>query len=313
MSFKAIPGALRKVRRNAGPFVFLGLLTSTAQAASPTYIGAEACGKCHAANFTGQSKTGHAHALAPSTAGQPGNWAFGAGLHAITFLTKLDRNSYREEGRTWYRDLNGYAMSPGHRDENGIVFRTFDPAARILSCFACHSTGPLSLGQNDDVKPHELGVRCEVCHGPGSAHSADPAHNSLRTPRQLTAVAMNKFCAQCHRVDDADGEQITDLADFRNARDQPLRLAASACFRNSAGRLNCFTCHTPHRELNADLSSYNTRCQSCHIAKVHRVSVAGQACVTCHMPRVPNGDLLSFANHRIAVYAAGNPLIPTGR
>ena len=25
---------------------------------------------------------------------------------------------------------------------------------------------PLSLGKEDEVVPHELGVRCEVCHGP---------------------------------------------------------------------------------------------------------------------------------------------------
>ena len=154
-------------------------------AGPPAYVGADACRPCHTANFTTQSKTAHAHALAPSSPGQPGNWAFGAGLHAITFLTKIDRDSWREEGLTWYRSLTGYAISPGHHDEKGIVFRTFDPAARILSCFACHSTGPLSLGKDDAVIPHELGVRCEVCHGPASAHTADPSHNPLHTTRPI--------------------------------------------------------------------------------------------------------------------------------
>src|SRR3954468_5365759 len=94
------------------------------------YAGAEACRSCHATNFTSQSNTAHARSLAPSSAGQPGDWAFGAGLQAITFVTKIGPESYRENGLTWYRSLNGYGITPGQHDEKGVVFRTFDPAAR---------------------------------------------------------------------------------------------------------------------------------------------------------------------------------------
>jgi hypothetical protein len=281
-----------------------------AAAGPAVYVGAESCRACHEANFASQSTTGHAHALSPSVSGQPGNWAFGAGLHAITFLTKIDRDSWREEGLSWYRSLNGYAITPGHHDQKGIVFRTFDPVARILTCFACHSTGPLSLGKEDQVLPHELGVRCEVCHGPASAHVSDPSRNPLPTPARLTAVAMNGFCGKCHRIDSESGEESTDLGDFRNARVQPLRLAASACFLRTNGRLNCLTCHSPHQPLNQNEASYDARCQSCHTNAVHQQPVAGKACVSCHMPRIPNGEYLSFTNHRIAVYASGNPVVP---
>jgi hypothetical protein len=294
-------------------FVLLGVLYAlprlTAAVASP-YAGAEACRPCHAANFASQSKTGHARALAPSTPDQHGDWAFGAGLQAITFVTRIGGDSYREDGLTWYRALNGYSVTPGQHDDKGVVFRTFDPAARILSCFACHSTGPLSLGKEDVVVPAELGVRCEVCHGPGAAHVRDHAHNRLRTPAQLTAVGMNRFCGQCHRTDDESGKEITDLRDPRNARDQPLRLAASACFLRGNGRLNCITCHPPHGQVEQKAASYDARCRSCHAAPKHRQEVAGQACVSCHMPVVQAGPYLAFTNHRIAVYAPGNPLVP---
>ena len=256
-----------------------------------------------------QSQSAHARSLAASVAGQPGDWAVGAGIHAITFLTRVDRESYREEGLTWYRTLNGYGITPGQRDAKGVTFRTFDPAARILTCFACHSTGPLSLGKEDQVIPHELGVRCEVCHGPAAAHVRDP-RNALRTPAQLNASAMNGFCGSCHRIDSETGEEITDLRDARNARDQPLRLAASSCFRQSAGRLTCLTCHSPHAELEQRAEAYNARCIGCHAAVKHRQPTAGQACATCHMPRIPNGENLSFANHRIAVYRPGEPVLP---
>ena len=287
------------------------ILIPAALASTPAdYAGAEACRPCHAANFTSQSSTSHAHALAPSSPPQPGDWAFGAGLQAITPVTRVGPDSYREDGLTWYRSLNGYAITLGQHDEKGVVFRTLDPAARILTCFACHSTGPLSLGKQEEVIPHELGVRCEVCHGPAATHVRDPSHSRLRTPAELTAVAMNRFCGQCHRTDSETGEELTDLRDPRNARDQPLRLAASACFLRGGGRLNCVTCHPPHQQVDQNVSSYDVRCQSCHRKIVHRQQVAGQACVSCHMPRIPNGPYLTFANHRIATYSPGNPILP---
>ena len=295
--------------RFAAPPIFC--LIPVVLAAGPAdYVGAETCRPCHAANFASQSNSSHAHALARSSPDQRGDWAFGAGLQAITFVTKVDRESYREDGLSWYRSLNGYAITPGQHNERGVVFRTFDPAARILTCFACHSTGPLSLGKEDEVIPQELGVRCEVCHGPGAAHVHDPAHSRLRTPAQLTGVSMNRFCGQCHRTDAETGEELADLRDPRNAKDQPLRLSASACFLRGSGRLNCITCHSPHQQLDRNASSYDVRCHACHANAVHRQQVAGQACVSCHMPRIPDGPNLSFANHRIAVYSPGNPLLP---
>jgi hypothetical protein len=274
------------------------------------YAGAGACRRCHEANFASQSATSHAHALARSAPPLPGDWAFGAGLQAITPVTRIGGDSYREDGLSWYRSINGYAITLGQHDDKGVVFRTLDPGARFLTCFGCHSTGPLSLGKDEEIVPHELGVRCEVCHGPGAAHAGDPARNRLATPAQLTAAGMNRFCGQCHRTDSETGEPLTDLRDARNARNQPLRLAASACFQRSAGRLNCVTCHAPHQQLEQNESSYDAHCQSCHKNKVHRTRIAGRACVSCHMPRVPNGPNVSFANHRIATYASGNPLLP---
>ena len=67
----------------------------------------------------------------------------------------------------------------------------------------------------------------------------------------------------CHRADSETGEELTDLRDPRNAKDETLRLAASACFLRSNGRLNCLTCHPPHNELDQNQMSYNARCETC--------------------------------------------------
>lgn len=121
------------------PSLFLLLGIAAGADPAPGYVGAETCAKCHPAEFDLQSRSAHAHTLAPSAAGQPGDWAFGAGRQAITFVRREDQDHYRELGQTWYRELNGYGLTPGHRNPDGVAFRLFDPDARILRCFACHS------------------------------------------------------------------------------------------------------------------------------------------------------------------------------
>jgi hypothetical protein len=287
------------------------LCTGIAAAAdpAPAYIGAEACGKCHRAEFDLQSKSAHAHTLAPSAAGQPGDWAFGAGGQAITFVAREDREHYRELGRTWYRELNGYSITPGHKNFDGVSFRLFDSDARILRCFACHSTGPITLAGDDRVVPHELGVRCEMCHGPGSLHAQDPAGRHPRNPGRLGAAAMNTFCASCHRFKLETGEELTDLRDPRNSRSEPLRLAAGACFQKSAGRLTCLTCHSPHAPLEQAAAAYDRTCSRCHASPKHSGTIAAASCSGCHMPPIRTGNLV-FVNHRIAIYRPQDPVVP---
>src|SRR5438874_7549754 len=118
----------------------LAPLPLLAVATASDYAGAAACGKCHPAQFTAQLSSAHARALAPSKPGQPGLWAFGAGVQAITFVSRLNAETYVEQDETWYRRLNGIARTPGHQTPGGIQHRIFDSEAGILRCFSCHST-----------------------------------------------------------------------------------------------------------------------------------------------------------------------------
>ena len=87
-------------------------------------------------------------------------------------------------------------------------------------------------------------------------------------------------------------------------------LAASYCFKSANGRLSCLTCHSPHAPLENRLAAYDAACRKCHPAQRHKSNIAAKACAECHMPAVPAQPNLIFANHRIAVYTANDPLSP---
>jgi hypothetical protein len=220
-------------------------------------------------------------------------------------VSHIGGETYREHGETWYRATNSFGFTPGHRNAAGVLFRLFDPDARILRCFGCHSTGPLSLTSEQEVVPHEIGVRCESCHGAGSAHVADPATNRMRNPARLPAAELNVLCANCHRLELDSAEENRDVRDPRNARNQPLMLGASTCFRAAKGRLNCFTCHQPHEDRVKE-----SACQECHPAVRHKQQITGQTCAGCHMPAIRYGNELRFVNHRIGIYAPGELIVP---
>src|SRR5215813_2408700 len=176
------------------------LLILCAVASAADYAGAGACAKCHPSEFRAQSSSEHAHSLASAKRPQTGDWAFGAGEQAITFVTRIDASQYKKEPQSWYRRLNGDARTPGARSADGTHYRLFDPSGDILYCFSCHSTGPVSLAPDEAITPQELGVRCEACHGPSAAHARNPAQVHPKNPGRLSAAELNAFCGVCHRM-----------------------------------------------------------------------------------------------------------------
>jgi hypothetical protein len=251
----------------------------------------------------------------------PLEWAFGAGEQAVTFVSWWNEDWYLEHYFSYYRDTRSLRPTPGHvgRPSHtlmlamGLLYRTTDPKAGILQCFECHSTAPPIIEpENNTVRPAELGVRCEACHGPGQSHVEaakqrewDKARSRIQNPRRLSASELNQFCGRCHRA--PVGGPVLDLSKTWSVRHQPIYLAKSACFLKSKGALSCLTCHDPHDKLDQESAHYDAKCMQCHIAQRHP-SVAGYAageandCVACHMPRVTTEENLQFSNHWIGVY-----------
>jgi len=269
-------------------------------------IGSAACRACHLEKYNTQSQTGHARAL---TKKGPSLWHFGSGLQAITPVSRVSADLYKEHGLTKYTRTKREAITPGHTNAAGVPYRVYDPGGQILRCFQCHSTGPLRLSAESGIEPFETGVGCETCHGQGSAHAKAPTANRMFLLSSLNGGGMNEFCGNCHRQPPVAG-QDTDFSNAWNARHQPVSLSQSACFRMSEGKLTCLTCHDPHGAKPVRMDA----CSGCHEKPRHTKPVAaGQTCVSCHMPLVRPSLDLQFANHWIGVYVPGSPKIPVRR
>lgn len=290
------------------------LLLPLAPFLNAQYVGSQQCRQCHAEKFETQSRSDHAHALAPAPPGSPGEWAFGAGAKAITYVSKIDPDTYVERARSYYASTKSMAPTPGHPNGEDRPYPTFDPETSILRCFRCHSTGQPKLGAGFTITPGENGVRCESCHGPGAAHvKAGGGAATILNPKRLNAVELNEFCGTCHRKAPEAGDE-KDWSNSWNTRHQPTYLSQAACFRKSAGALSCLTCHDPHGPLTHTAADYDKRCNTCHAAVKHQAPVAARSCVGCHMPQAQTTlAQLRFTNHWIGVYRPGNALVPIRR
>jgi len=288
------------------------------------YVGSEACRTCHAARVETQSKTGHARALAAAKPGVPipaipapenaAQWAFGAGEKAITWVSQTSEETIAEHGLSYYAATKSLAVTPGHANSDDVVYRTYDSMGTALRCFRCHSTGPVRLEAGYRVQPSEPGVRCEACHGPGSAHvNSGGVPGTIQNPKRLSAAELNVLCGACHRQA-SDLDDQTDWTNAWNVRHQPEYLHRAACFRNGKGALSCLTCHNPHEPLKKPAAAYDARCGACHAKVVHKSATASRSCVGCHMPQVATSAALHFTNHWIGIYdPQGSKLAPSKR
>jgi tetratricopeptide (TPR) repeat protein len=303
-AWRSLHDRLASVLFPRGALLLLSLATVLA-AAAPEYVGSAACRACHPANYESQSKTGHAHALVKAPPGSRGQWAFGAGEKATTWVSQIDRDTYAEHGISYFAATKSAGLTPGHADSSDAHYRTFDPEATTLKCFRCHSTGPLTLGPASSIVPSEPGVHCESCHGPGSEHvSSGGRTGTILNPKRLSPTEINQLCGACHR-----NAPESDWTDKWRTRHQPSYLSQSACFRKS-GTLSCLTCHDPHAPLNPVAAQYDKRCVECHKTVAHRTQAASHTCVKCHMPQAAASPQLSFTNHWIGIYAKGSYLVP---
>jgi predicted CXXCH cytochrome family protein len=179
------------------------------------------------------------------------------------------------------------------------------------NCVGCHMTAYDHKAETYKA----LGIGCEMCHGPGSAHKAASAvadrKKNIVIPNEIDKKASAMICGQCHSAGKSKDGAVPWAAGYRpgdnlnaffnhaevkgpGANQQYTDLVKTKHYGKG---VVCETCHDPHGETGhpAQLkASINDTCLKCHKAKVGDIPThaakqkvtapAGATCATCHMP-----------------------------
>lgn len=250
-------------------------------------------------------------------------YAIGSGMHGFSFVVK--RGDHLFQAPLSYYTRNGrWELSPGYEFADYGFNRPIATA-----CIACHSGRPQLLpqraGQYREPPFLELSIGCENCHGPGREHAVR-RRGRIVNPAKLPAALAEDICMNCHQggdtriaqpgkteLDFRPGRPLNEtVAIFRipraagDPRDADLlehheSMRLSKCYRQSAGKLTCLTCHSPH---GAATKATASTCVSCHkevFAARPSHPRPGSNCIECHMPKREAGVIAHTAltNHRI--------------
>lgn len=255
-------------------------------------------------------------------------WCFGEGVAGITFVV-LYEGVYYETRVSYFSSFGGLEITPGQTREASPSLKAAigqpQSNADVVGCFTCHST-PLPQSTGVAFEQFLPSIRCEACHGPGSAHLAAQGSDDLNTIRQaifnparLSPDEMNQIlCGACHRSWDTV-MQLPNHGGAANVRFQPYRLANSKCYLDpNDSRIGCIACHDPHGPLVREIRTYDAKCLACHQGGESSGAPAARKptepacpkavrdCVSCHMPKIePAGLFFKFTDHHIRIVRPG--------
>lgn len=283
-----------------------------------TYVGSAACMACHSDIAANHSLHAHGNALKGIQDGTPtypndATWAGGFDPPDGKQWTDVAYVIGGHLRKAKFVDTDGFVMTDGVEGVNTQWNLAFpdneatagwtvhladqvDPPPYDYDCFVCHVTGAVESDPGDPVfqdnRPGmsgtfvELGVQCEVCHGPGSNHAPNPG------ARDLFVDTVSTTCRECH-ITSYKSEDTTLLASdgYIIEAQQWVELQASG---GHAG-FSCLYCHDPHVSANYDTeNAIINDCDSCHadydmafhegVVFVRGDYVEVMNCRSCHMP-----------------------------
>lgn len=257
------------------------------------------------------------------------DYVVGSGYNGLTFL--IQRGSFLFQAPlSYYSRIQKWDLSPGY-EQVDLGFSRMVPQ----ECINCHAGRPALQpnvpGAYADKPFDEVAIGCENCHGPGEAHvKAAGKANAIVNPAKLKPALADNICLNCHQAGDARVTQPgRNYLDFRPGQwlfdtaiifKQPSTgtqqasdllehysaMQASRCFRQSAGKLSCLTCHDPHIQPAGQeaVGYYRSKCLTCHTDKSCKLPLSARSpdnCIGCHMPKrdVTQISHSALTNHRI--------------
>ncbi|TMQ33781.1 MAG: tetratricopeptide repeat protein [Planctomycetota bacterium] len=266
------------------------------------------------------------------------HFAVGSGARGRSYL--VDREGFLFQSPvSWYASKAIWDLTPGFQ-----VIEHFDRPVQA-ECLFCHGNRvePVEHTLNRYRPPLFRGsaIGCERCHGPGDLHvrfrergeEVTGMDQTIVNPGRLEPGLRDAVCQQCHLQGESRivrrGRQLFDyrpglplslflsvflrpaeVNEAQKAGSHAAQMAVSRCFRASAGKLGCISCHDPHR-LPAPaerVAYYRRRCLSCHEEKAcslplvrRRQQSPEDSCIDCHMPRGLSSNIAHTAvtEHRI--------------
>jgi tetratricopeptide (TPR) repeat protein len=260
------------------------------------------------------------------------DYAFGSGGRGLT-LVGHDHEGHNIEYRLSYYP-GGWDVTTGQRmvpASEPVRYR-----GKLLSvdalrrCMNCHSTNPHAILAGTGALPSDSAIGCERCHGPGGHHLkvvsskeaalSDDTDLAIARPSLASGPANVKLCAGCHSPTTAGSRLMPGSPD--SVRFQGVTLTWSRCYLESGERLDCVTCHNPHRDAETSTAWYESRCLHCHSSVAATVKGAGNTkiamesgdrtscpvqpasgCIKCHMPKIESTTLHTpFTDHFIRVH-----------
>jgi predicted CXXCH cytochrome family protein len=330
MSVDASIASIPRSRHFLLALAFFGALAAPAQEApKATYVGSQACERCHAADYAGWKQTRMANVVRDPKAHPEaviGDFAhpdpvrtFDLGDVAFTYGSRWKQRYFTKRGDDYFVlpaqwDVKKAKWLPFHVEKGTdwwVPFygeTNFDRPTGPL-CDGCHS-----VNYNIETKqPSEWNVGCEKCHGPGSLHAAHPTKKNIVNPAALDWVRGNDTCIQCHSqgqplsnpiegkyydwpVGYEPGKKLADfwkLEELRPGVTNFFQFADMTAHKNRMQGNDFVQSNMYHRQL---------RCFDCH--NVHSndnpasVIARGNAlCLTCHNAANPAGLKGTVSEH----------------
>jgi Cytochrome c554 and c-prime len=280
--------------------VLLCLPAASTQAQAQDYIGASACGACHAAQFQLQSKSGHARALYPA-AEHPIAKSFPLSVSlkrppAFNFSLERGENGFRmraSDGRTQMETPIDWAFGSGTHGvtfvsrlaENSYLEHSFSffTNSGTLDLTPGHRSLPVgtlmqAAGQHFRVQGSGFTIRnCFQCHSTGPVSAAPNGSMNL--------AEHGVRCEACH----GPGRLHAEAA--RSGEPRRVRQTIRGLRKSAADDLNqlCGGCHrSPQEGLGANdfTNPWNVRHQPPYLEQSNcfRKSAGALSCLTCHGP-----------------------------
>lgn len=242
----------------------------------------------------------------------------GSGVKGQSFLSWDDDALYQLQA-SYFSPSNQWINSPNFPETSHM--RPVND-----QCLKCHVT--FARNKDPEGKSNRYikdaiiyGIDCERCHGPSKDHVVFHRSN----PETKKAAYMASFgsytqqqrldaCAVCHSglqnvqikgnpFSFVSGDTLElfskNYSSYRKNTKLDVHgnqyglLIQSKCFIESS-KMDCTTCHNPHKNQRSDFNHFNQQCISCHELDLKTLQgnndyhSGSQDCISCHMPNIPS-------------------------